>query len=130
MSSIIDSVSIEIGSLLYGRFEDFANSFSHVLAEFIDNALQSARDNIEQLKRLDERYKLRVDIEIEWDITEKGTARKIIVKDNAGGIAENRYVYAFQPARTPELSASWMPLSTLGMYSFGTTPPTILFSNL
>ncbi len=102
MSSIIDSVSIEIGSLLYGRFEDFANSFSHVLAEFIDNALQSARDNIEQLKRLDERYKLRVDIEIEWDITEKGTARKIIVKDNAGGIAENRYVYAFQPARTPE----------------------------
>ena len=34
-----------------------------------------------------------------------------------------------KPASTPFFMASWMPLSAAVMYSLGTTPPTIAFSN-
>lgn len=97
----LQSVSIAIGSMMYGRFEDLTNTVSHVFAEFIDNALQSYRDNKSQLKALEIDYKLKVIIEIEWDEV-YGRAKKIVVTDNAAGIGESKYATAFMPAQTPE----------------------------
>ena len=67
---IIDKVSVRIGTQMYGRFEDLPNTVPHVLAEFVDNALQSYRDNREALLALDPEYKLRVQIFIRWDESE------------------------------------------------------------
>ena len=101
-SNNIDRVSIAIGPSMYGRFEDLPNTTSHVLAEFVDNALQSSRDNLESLVALDSNYHLRVTIDIEWDDALDGRASKIYITDNAGGIDKDKYVSAFEPAKAPE----------------------------
>lgn len=98
----IQRVSIAIGSSMYGRFEDLPNTTSHVLAEFVDNALQSSRDKREALLATDVQYKLRVSIDIEWDDSSDGRAKKLIIRDNAAGIDKDKYKVAFQPAKTPE----------------------------
>jgi len=99
--NVIDSVSIAIGSKMYGRFEDLPNTVSHVLAEFIDNALQSYRDNKSTLESHEVDYTLKVLIDIEWD-NENGRARKIDIVDNAAGIEDSKYKKAFMPAQTPD----------------------------
>lgn len=103
---VIDKVSVRIGSQMYGRFEDLPNTVPHVLAEFVDNALQSYRDKREELLVLEPDYKLIVRIFIHWDETKtkmsERTAVQFTIEDNAGGIAENRFVNAFEPAKTPE----------------------------
>ena len=104
--TIINKVSVKIGSQMYGRFEDLPNTVSHVLAEFIDNAIQSFRDNREKLLELDPNYRLRVTIRILWNETEtKISQRKamhFVIEDNAGGIAASRFVNAFEPANAPD----------------------------
>ena len=97
----IQTVSIAIGSMMYGRFNDLPNTASHVLAEFVDNALQSYRDSKSQLEALEENFELKVSIDIEWDET-TGRAKKIVISDNAAGISESNYQTAFMPAHTPE----------------------------
>ncbi|PKO97410.1 MAG: hypothetical protein CVU12_00035 [Bacteroidetes bacterium HGW-Bacteroidetes-7] len=99
--NIIDTVSITIGTTMYGRFEDLPNTTSHILAEFIDNALQSYRDNKTKLENLEEDYKLKVTIDIDWDKADN-RAKTIVITDNAAGIAKDKYVSAFMPALTPE----------------------------
>ena len=101
-NNTIQRVSIAIGSSMYGRFEDLPNSTSHVLAEFVDNALQSSRDKREALLETDANYKLRVSIDIVWDDSPDGRASKLIIRDNAAGIDKEKYTVAFQPAKTPE----------------------------
>ena len=49
----ISSVDITIGANMYGRIPDLPNTPSHVLAEFVDNALQSSRDKKEKLLAVD-----------------------------------------------------------------------------
>lgn len=99
-------VSIDIGPKMFRRFEDLPNTVSHVLAEFVDNALQSSRDHREELLALDPSYKLNVNIEIFWDENEaKGSQRlatKFIITDNAAGIDINHYAHAFKSAETPD----------------------------
>ncbi|MCR5277393.1 MAG: ATP-binding protein [Bacteroidales bacterium] len=97
----IEQVSITIGSRMYATFKDVKNSPSHVLAEFVDNALQSSWDNAPRLKELDPNYKLEVDIDIEWN-PEDDRPKKVVITDNAGGIPAHRYVKAFMPAKIPE----------------------------
>ena len=63
----ISSVDITIGANMYGRIPDLPNTPSHVLAEFVDNALQSSRDKKEKLLAVDSEYRLRIDIDFEWD---------------------------------------------------------------
>lgn len=101
-SNNIQKVSIAIGPSMYGRFEDLPNTTSHVLAEFVDNALQSSRDKRDALLAIDSQYKLKVTIDIDWDYSSDGRASKLIIRDNAAGIDEDKYKVAFQPAKTPE----------------------------
>ena len=98
--STIESVNITIGSNMYGRFENFTNTSSNVLAEFVDNALQSYRDNKEVLHSQDPDYQFSVDIKFLRDETGK-EIKEIIVTDNAAGIAYAKYLSAFEPAKKP-----------------------------
>lgn len=109
MNDTIKTVDIQIGNSMYGRFEHIKNTPSHVLAEFVDNALQSCRDHRSELEALEPGYHLCVEINFEWDA--EGNASKIIVRDNAAGIHRNRYVKAFMPAAKPD--------STEGLNEFG-----------
>ena len=97
----IPVVDITIGTNMYGRIADLPNTPSHVIAEFIDNAIQSYRDNEQELRRLDPLYKLFVDITFKWDESTK-QAIEIIVHDNAGGISTEKFADAFKLANTPE----------------------------
>ena len=101
MEQNISVVDITIGANMYGRISDLPNTPSHVLAEFIDNALQSSRDKKEQLLALDANYRLRVDIDFEWD-ENTNQATVITVTDNAGGIDADNYTKAFKLANTPD----------------------------
>lgn len=67
------------------------------LAEFVDNAVQSAIDNYGAMLRTDgAEYILRVDI----DVDPAGDGR-ITVRDNAAGIARGDFGRAFRPAAVP-----------------------------
>lgn len=97
----ISTVDITIGPNMFGRMSDMKNTPSHVLAEFVDNALQSYRDHKELLEANEPDYKLEVDIDFEWNETDK--SKSIIhVTDNAAGIDEHHYMEAFKMANTPE----------------------------
>jgi len=80
----------------------------YAFAEFVDNSLQSflsSRIAIESLH--DEGFKLKVEIEL--DATPPG---RIVVRDNAAGIAKKDYARAFKPAEPP---ADKTGLSEFGM---------------
>ena len=101
MNDNIEKVSIAIGPTMYGRFEDLTNTPSNVLAEFVDNALQSYRDNRQRLHALSPGYRFMVSIDFVPDET-NGGYREIKISDNAAGISRNRYTKAFMPAEKPE----------------------------
>lgn len=101
MEQNISVVDITIGANMYGRISDLPNTPSHVLAEFVDNALQSSRDKKEQFLALDANYRLRVDIDFEWE-EHTNQATVITVTDNAGGIDADNYTKAFKLANTPD----------------------------
>ena len=79
----ISVVDITIGANMYGRISDLPNTPSHVLAEFVDNALQSSRDKKEQLLKEDAEFRMRIDIDFEWD-DNSNQAKIITITDNAG----------------------------------------------
>ncbi len=78
------------------------------LAEFVDNSIQSFLDYRAEIGRVDGNdAKLQVTIEL--DISDEG---RLIVRDNAAGIHEADYPYAFRPAEVP---ANTSGLSEFGM---------------
>jgi Histidine kinase-, DNA gyrase B-, and HSP90-like ATPase len=80
----------------------------YALGEFVDNAVQSALENWEALKKVHgENYVLVVRIDL--DPTDEG---KISIRDNAAGIAVKDYQRAF---RTAEIPPSRKGLSEFGM---------------
>lgn len=102
-STNIQTVKINIGSNMYSRFADLPNTVPHVLAEFVDNALQSYYDNKVELQGIENDYKLRISIDIEWDEdANSNKAKTIIISDNAAGINSDKYLSAFMPAKTPD----------------------------
>ena len=77
------------------------------IAEFVDNSIQSFLDYRAEIQKVDGRAaRLRVDIEL--DFSEGG---RLTVRDNAGGIHEVDYPYAFRPAEVPP--------NTTGLSEFG-----------
>lgn len=99
--SKIESVNITIGSNMYGRFADIQNNVSNVLAEFVDNALQSYRDHKEELHSLNPDYHFSVNIAFHRAPNGKDI-EEIQITDNAAGISMHKYTTAFMPAKTPE----------------------------
>lgn len=94
------STSIKLNARVYGTYKSRPNTVPHALGEFIDNAIASYQQNKEQLAKNDSAYRLRIDIDIEWD--ENKATSKITIKDNAAGISEHNYMNAFEPAHKPE----------------------------
>jgi hypothetical protein len=69
----------------------------YALAEFVDNSLQSALDNLAELRKRDgAEYRLKV--EIEHDPADDG---RISIRDNAAGIHDRDYDRAFKTAEKP-----------------------------
>ena len=78
------------------------------IAEFVDNSIQSFLNYKEEIEHVDGKdVKLRVAIEL--DSSEEG---RLVVRDNAAGIHEADYPYAFRPAEVP---ANTSGLSEFGM---------------
>lgn len=96
----INTVDITMGQNVYTTFESLPNTVSHALADFVDNALQSYRDNKARLTEIDPDYKLHVIINITWN-EEDDRATMISISDNAAGINQERYEKAFMPAIKP-----------------------------
>ena len=102
---MITSVNIrpDVGMLCNMRYMNYEQSFA--LAEFVDNSIQSFLDNEEEIKSIDgEDAKLR--IRIIYD------NNRLIISDNAGGIAEENYPRAFTAGVRPQNSDG---LSEFGM---------------
>lgn len=95
------TVSIEIGTTMFARYADLPNTVSHAIAEFIDNALQSYRDDKSQLLLLDSNFKFRITVDFEWS-PENNRAQTIRISDNAGGLNWQSFQKAFITAETPE----------------------------
>ena len=102
LETSIATVDITIGANMYGRISDITNTPSHVLAEFVDNAIQSYIDNKDELLAQDPDYKLKVEITFEWDAEDDNRASKICIRDNAGGIGKDYFAKAFKLAHTPD----------------------------
>lgn len=113
--STLQKVGIEIGQNVYSTFEAQANTVSHVLAEFIDNAIQSFRDHKEKLFALNSGYQLHVDIKIDWSFDDEARANRFIIRDNAAGIYADRYIDAFKPANPHIKHTSSDSLNEFGM---------------
>lgn len=105
-----ETVDITIGTNMFGRLSDIKNTPSHVLAEFVDNALQSYRENRNVLERISIGYQFQVDINFEW--AEKKDLTVIHIRDNAAGIDGEHFNKAFQLAHTPDISTG---LNEFGM---------------
>jgi len=88
--SIVPGVSI-LGVLSNLNYEPW-----FALAEYVDNSIQSARKSLLLLRRVERDFRLRVDIKYERD----GDGR-IVIEDNAGGIARREFARAFKAAEVP-----------------------------
>ncbi len=90
-------ISVRPGVQVLGIFQFLNYKSWYALAEFVDNSLQSYLLNRVELEQIDGAdYKLRVEIEIE-----DSDSPRIIIRDNAAGIAEKDYQRAFRPAEAP-----------------------------
>ena len=77
----------------------------YALAEYIDNSISSYFETKERILKVEPSYKLKIDIEINF------VDGSITIRDNAGGIDQNKYEYAFRAAEIPE--------DTSGLNEFG-----------
>lgn len=95
------TVSIAIGTTMFARYADLPNTVSHAIAEFIDNALQSYRDNKERLLSINPDFKFKVTVDFEWN-ADDNRAKTIKISDNAGGLNFQSFQKAFITAENPE----------------------------
>ncbi len=99
MSEQRKTTSIKLNAKVYETYKSRPNTIPHALGEFIDNAIASYQKNKVRLLQSDPNYKLCVEITLEW---QDKKASKIIITDNAAGIAEEAYQTAFEPAHKPD----------------------------
>lgn len=97
MSRLSPSVNIRPGVSMLGVLSHLNYSAWYALAEFVDNALQSYLSNRERLLALHgPEFCLRVDIELDTSADPR-----LVIRDNAAGIASRDYQRAFRPAEIP-----------------------------
>lgn len=77
----------------------------YALAEYIDNSISSYFETKDKILKVEPNYKLKIDIEINY------VDGSITVRDNAGGISNDKYEYAFRAAEIPD--------DTSGLNEFG-----------
>lgn len=114
--SAIDKVNIRPGVSILSVLRHLNYKPWFAIAEFVDNSIQSFLDCREQLREVEgETFRLLVDIEIE----SSSSSPRLIIRDNAGGIAESSYHRAFRPAEVP-LDRSGLCEFGMGMKSAAT----------
>lgn len=102
----INSVSIKFRPGTYSVFRNLQNKVWYAIGEYVDNAVQSYENNKLALKSLHQNdYQFRVDITIDWEQS------CIKIYDNAGGIDQQNFQRAFEPAN--------IPLDSTGLHEFG-----------
>ena len=85
----VKNVSIEWESSGYSVLKNLNASIVGIFTEFIDNSIQSYKNDKEKIKKTDPDYRLKIKI--------KRIGDEIIIEDNAGGIDEIRSVqYIYQ----------------------------------
>ncbi len=92
----VESVSIVPGVSILGVLGHLNYEPWFALAEYVDNAIQSAAKSYAQIVRLEPGYRLRVDISYDRD-----DGGRIVIADNAGGIAHEDFPRAFKAAEVP-----------------------------
>lgn len=90
------SVSIAPGVSILGVLSHLNYEPWYALAEYVDNAIQSATADSEALRSVNPDYQLAVDIDI--DVDSEG---RIVIEDNAGGIHREDFQRAFRAADVP-----------------------------
>ncbi len=99
-----DSISIEWESSGYSVLKNLNASVLGIFCEFIDNSIQSSKQQKDNILKTDPYYKLRIDIDYDG-------GNEIIIQDNAGGINEYNFYRALKPANKAD--------DTKGLNEFG-----------
>lgn len=98
VSSSIQSVNIRPEVSILSILKSVNYKAWYAVAEFVDNAIQSAITKYGDLVRIEgEDYRLRISIEIDATPGEE----KVTIRDNAGGIGIADFPRAFRPASLP-----------------------------
>lgn len=97
------SVSIEWESSGYSVLKNLKATIEGMFTEFIDNSIQSYKNDKEEIKRVEPTYSLKISI--------KKIGDEIIIRDNAGGINEKNFDRALKPANKAD--------DTSGLHEFG-----------
>jgi hypothetical protein len=114
--SAIDKVNIRPGVSILSVLRHLNYKPWFAIAEFVDNSIQSFLDCRERLREVEgDTFRLLVDIEIE----SSSSSPRLVIRDNAGGIAESSYHRAFRPAEVP-LDRSGLCEFGMGMKSAAT----------
>jgi len=88
------SVSIRFKQQAYRLLKNHAFKPAYVFAEYIDNSIQSFKDNKDALLKSNKNAYLQIVI--------SKTDDKITIIDNAGGISDSKMESAFEPGSVPE----------------------------
>ena len=94
-------IDIEVKQGILATYHNYTYKPPQVFAAFIDNAIQSYEDNKNSIESIEPNYKLRVDIDIEWDADASDhivRAKKVVVRDNAAGMTIQKFSDAFKSA--------------------------------
>lgn len=98
-----DNVSIEWESSGYSVLKNLKATIVGIFTEFIDNSIQSFKNDKDKIKLIEPGYQLKVSI--------KRIGDEIIIEDNAGGIDEKNFYRALKPANKAD--------DTKGLNEFG-----------
>ena len=90
----LEAIPIDWESTGYSVLKDLEASVLGIFCEFIDNSIQSYRDDSDAIKLKEPNYQLKI------DLIKTGT--EIIIKDNAGGIDTDSFERAMKPANRPK----------------------------
>lgn len=94
-------IDIEVKQGILATYHNYTYKPPQVFAEFIDNAIQSFEDNKNSILSQEPDFVLRIDIDIEFGVDPNDhvvRAQKVVVRDNAAGMNEQKFSDAFKSA--------------------------------
>lgn len=111
-------VSIAPGVSILGVLSNLNYEPWYALAEYVDNSIQSAAKSLLLLRKVESNYQLRVDIQYDG-----AGAGRLVIEDNAAGIARKDFDRAFKAAEVPP------DRSGLSEFGMGMKSASIWFAN-